>query len=544
MTAPESVPVATMKPQSSGRSSALIGAGILLSRLLGLVRQKLIAHYLGAGWVSDAFNGSFKLTNFIQNLFGEGVLSASFIPVYAKALSDGDEAEADRIAGAVAAILALMVSVLVVIGVLGAPLFVTLFVGGFKGETRELAIRLTRILFPGAGAFVMSAWCLGILNSHRKFFLSYVAPVFWNIAMIVALAVFGQRSLHAGTAGEVDLAIVLAWASVIGAVLQMSVQLPTVFSVLSRFVPRLDFTFGPVREVVRNFMPAFVSRGVVQISIVIDTQIASYIADKGVVTLLQNATTIYMLPISLFAMTVSAAELPEMSRDSGVDAAAFERLRARLNAALPRVAYFVVPSAIGLIVLGQAITGVLLEGGRFTETMTLRTWAILAGSGVGLLASALGRLYSSTFYALRDTRTPLWFAIVRVCLTGVLGYLFAFPLPRLLGLPAWTGAAGLTASAGIAGWVEFYLLRRAITTRIGRTALPPGRLVQLWAAGLLGGGAGYGVMYVLAASNHLLRGVAALGTFALVYGIATVVLAVPEATALSGRVLRRGRPAS
>ena len=531
------VPVAP--PRSSSRNSALIAAGILISRVLGLVRQKLIAHYLGAGDVSDAFNGAFKLTNFIQNLFGEGVLSASFIPVYAKALEHGDEEEADRIASAVGAILALVVALLVVVGVLAAPLFVTLFVGGFEGEKRELAIRLTRILFPGAGVFVMSAWCLGILNSHRRFFLSYVAPVFWNVAMIAALWFYGPRSVGAGPTGEVDLAVVLAWASVIGAVLQMGVQLPTVFSLLGSFAPRLDFGFAPVREVVRNFLPAFVSRGVVQISITIDTQIASFIADKGVVTLLQNATTIYMLPISLFAMTVSAAELPEMSRDSGVDAAAFERLRARLNAALPRVAYFVVPSAIGLIVLGQAITGVLLEGGRFTETMTLRTWAILAGSGVGMLASALGRLYSSTFYALRDTRTPLWFAIVRVCLTGILGYLFAFPLPRLLGLPAWTGAAGLTVSAGIAGWVEFYLLRRAITARIGRTALPPGTLVQLWGAGLVGGAAGYGVMLLFGTGHHFVRGLAALATFAVVYGIATVALGVPQARAIASRVLRR-----
>ena len=282
------------------------------------------------------------------------------------------------------------------------------------------------------------------------------------------------------------------------------------------------------------------SRGVVQISITIDTQIASFIADKGVVTLLQNASTIYMLPISLFAMTVSAAELPEMSRDAGVDAAAFERLRLRLNAALPRVAYFVVPSAIGMLVLGQSITGVLLQGGEFTESMTLRTWAILAGSGVGLLASALGRLYSSTFYALRDTRTPLWFAIVRVCLTGILGYLFAFPLPRLLGLPAWTGAVGLTASAGIAGWVEFFLLRRAITARIGRTALPVSTLARLWGAGLLGAAAGYGVMLLFGSAHHMLRGLAALSTFALVYGALTVALGVPEAKGIAARVLRRG----
>lgn len=526
-------PAPATPPQSSGRSSALIASGILLSRLLGLLRQKLIANYLGAGWVSDAYNGAFKLTNFLQNLFGEGALSASFIPVYVKALHAGDDEEADRIAGAVAAILALVTSIIIVLGILGAPIVVTLFVGGFEGETRALAIRLTRILFPGAGVFVMSAWCLGILNSHRRFFLSYVAPVFWNIAMIVALVVYGPRR------GEVDLAVVLAWASVIGALLQMGVQLPTVFKLLSHFRPRLDFGFPPVREVVRNFLPAFVARGVVQISTIIDTQLASYIVDKGTVTLLQNATTIYVLPISLFGMSVSAAELPEMSRDSGSDAAAFERIRARLNAALPRVAYFVVPSAIGFLVLGQAITSVLLEGGKFTQTMSLRTWAILAGAGVGLLASALGRLYSSTFYALRDTRTPLWFAIVRVCLTGILGYLFAFPVPRLLGLPPWTGAAGLTASAGIAGWVEFYLLRRAITARIGATSLPAGTLVRLWGAGLMAGVTGFAVMRLLMGSHHLIRGTAALGTFALVYGALTLALGVPEAKGIAARVLRR-----
>ena len=529
MTAPEAAP----KPQSSGRSSALIAAGILLSRLLGLVRQKLIANYLGAGWVSDAYNGAFKLTNFLQNLFGEGALSASFIPLYAQALHAGDDEEADRLAGAVAAILALVTSIIVVLGILFAPLVVTLFVGGFVGETRELAIRLTRVLFPGAGVFVMSAWCLGILNSHRRFFLSYVAPVFWNLAMIAALALYGSRR------GEVDLAVVLAWASVIGAVLQMTVQLPTVFKLLGQFRPNLDFSFAPVREVVRNFVPAFVARGVVQISTIIDTQLASYIADKGIVTLLQNATTIYVLPISLFGMSVSAAELPEMSRDSGTDATALERVRARLNAALPRVAYFVVPSAIAFLVLGQAITSVLLEGGKFTQTMSLRTWAILAGAGVGLLASALGRLYSSTFYALRDTRTPLWFAIVRVCLTGVLGYLFAFPVPRLLGLPPWTGAAGLTASAGIAGWVEFYLLRRAITARIGATALPAGTLVRLWGAGLVAGAAGFAVMQLLVGRHHLIRGTAALGTFAVSYGLITLALGIPEAKGIAARARRR-----
>jgi putative peptidoglycan lipid II flippase len=332
--------------------------------------------------------------------------------------------------------------------------------------------------------------------------------------------------------------VLLSWASVVGAVLQMGVQLPAVFSLLKqpRFSP--DYAFPPVREVLHNCVPAFVSRGVVQISGFIDTRLASMIVTDGMVTLLQNAQTIYLLPISLFGMAISAAELPEMSRETSAGAEAFARLRSRLNAALPRVAFFVVPSAVGFLVLGEAISGVILQHGKFTRVDSIRTWAILAGSAIGLVASALGRLYSSTFYALRDTRTPLWFAVVRVILTGVLGYLFAFPLPRLLGLPAWTGAAGLTVSAGIAGWVEFLLLRRALTGRIGATGIPRSLLARLWAASLLSGAVGFAIMQVISPRHQMLRGASAIVAFAIVYGVATLALGVPEARALVARARR------
>jgi putative peptidoglycan lipid II flippase len=518
---------------SSGRNSALIGAGILLSRVLGLLRQTLIARYLGAGAAADVFNGAFRLTNFLQNLFGEGALSASFIPVYAHALEKGDDREADRIAGAVAAILAMVVSVIVLLGILAAPLVTKAIVGGFTGAKFDLTVRLTRIFFPGAGIFVMSAWCLGILNSHRKFFLSYAAPVFWNLVMIGALLFFGPRY------GETDLAVALAWASVLGAALQMGVQLPSVFQLLRhpRFVP--DFGFPPVREVVKNFLPAIVSRGVVQLSAFVDLRLASSIAFEGSVGLLSYAQTIYVLPISLFGMAISAAELPEMAREGGTDAAAFARLRTRLDAAIPRIAFFCVPSALAFMFIGDGIAGVLLQHGRFSRTDSLHTWAILGGSAFGLVASALARLYSSTFYALRDTRTPLWFAVARVVLTGVLGYLFAYPLPRMLGLPAWTGVAGLTASAGIAGWVEFYLLRRSISQRIGRTGMPPGQLATLWGAGIAAGVASFGVMRLLPNGHAFAGGVLAMSTFTVVYGATTLALGVPQAKAIASRILRR-----
>jgi putative peptidoglycan lipid II flippase len=282
-----------------------------------------------------------------------------------------------------------------------------------------------------------------------------------------------------------------------------------------------------------------VSRGVVQISGFIDLRLASSIPFNGAVGLLSYAQTIYVLPISLFGISISAAELPEMAREGGTDQAAFDRLRARLDAAIPRVAFFCIPSALAFLFVGDAIARVLLEYGRFGRADTMRTWAILAGSAVGLVASALARLYSSTFYALRDTRTPLRFAIVRVILTGVLGYLFAFPLPRALGLPVWTGVAGLTASAGMAGWVEFWLLRREIARRIGATGMQPQRVLALWGAGIVAGVLGLGVTHLWAPVSSLVTSTLAIVAFAVVYGAVTLALGVPEARAIVARVRRR-----
>ena len=216
-------------PRTSGKAfersksaALLVGMGILLSRFAGLIRQTMMARYLGADVAADAFNAAFRIPNMLQNLFGEGVLSASFIPEYAGLLGRGDEKEATKLAGAVAGMLALVASVIVLVGVLTAPWLVAVIANGFTGEKRELTVRLTRILFPGAGLLVFSAWCLGILNSHRRFFMSYTAPVLWNLAMVAALVFF-----HDGRT-QVQLAMYLAIASVVGSALQFGVQLPQV----------------------------------------------------------------------------------------------------------------------------------------------------------------------------------------------------------------------------------------------------------------------------------------------------------------------------
>jgi putative peptidoglycan lipid II flippase len=510
-----------------------VAAGILLSRLAGLVRLQVFAHYFGLeSDAADAFNAAFRIPNFLQNLFGEGALSASFIPVYAALVARGERRDADRVAGAVGTLLALLVSVLVLAGVLATPLLIAAIAPGFTGDKRELTIQLVRILFPGAGLLVLSAWCLGVLNSHQRFLLSYTAPVMWNAAMIATLVIFGASS------SLPRLAALLAWGSVIGSFVQFAVQVPAVLRVAPDLRFAVDLASEQVRIVSRNFVPVFISRGVVQVSAYIDALLASLLP-TGAVTGIANAQLLYTLPISLFGMSVAAAELPTMSGEAGVDARGHEMLRRRLDAGLQRIAFFVVPSAMAFLALGDVLVAALLQTGRFRHEDALYVWGILAGSAVGLLASTLGRLYSSSYYALRDTRTPLRFAIVRVVLTTVLGYLFAIPLPRLLGVPQAWGAAGLTASAGIAGWVEMLLLRRTLNARVGTTGLPASYVVKLWTAAAAGAAVAWAVKLSIPPLPPIIAAMLIIGPYGLVFLAMTLALRVEGAAQTLRIVLRR-----
>jgi putative peptidoglycan lipid II flippase len=517
---------------STGRSAFFVGAGILISRIIGLVRQRIFAHYFGQSGAADAFTAAFRIPNFLQNVFGEGALSASFIPVYAKLLAQDDEKEASHVAGAVLGLLALITSIVVVAGVLLSPILIDVIAPGFEGERRELTIRLVKILFPGAGLLVLSAWCLGILNSHHRFFISYTAPVAWNLAIITSLVGFGGR------VGEFPLAEIAAWGAVVGSALQFGIQLPTVFRLIKRLRPTIDLVNAHVRTVVKNFFPVFLSRGVVQISAFVDEIIASYLP-LGAVSALTYSQSLYTLPVSLFGMSVSAAELPAMSRTLGSSEQVAEKLRLRLNSGLRRIAFFIVPSAMAFFALGDVMAGALYQTGRFDRAAAVYVWGILAGSSIGLLAATLGRLYSSTFYALRDTRTPLIYAIVHVVLATVLGYLSAIQLPGMLGLEARWGVVGLSASASIAAWVEFILLRRSLNTRIGDTGLSPGFLTKVWFAATAGAAVAWGLKLLIGVGLHPIPVAAiVLGGYGLTYFGLTYVLGVTESEGVINRGLR------
>jgi putative peptidoglycan lipid II flippase len=435
----------------------------------------------------------------------------------------------------VATLLTLLTGVLVTVCVAITPWIIELIAPGFTGEKRLETVHLVQILFPGVGLLVLGAWCLGILNSHRQFLLPYSVPVLSSVAVIAALVTAGD------TLGPYSLAERAAWGVVIGAGLQLLVQLPSTLRLARGVRPELGLRLEATRTVIRNFLPVVVARGVVQISAYVDSLLASLLP-TGAVSALAYAQLLYTLPVSLFGMSVSAAQLPAMASATGGDAEVAAALRMQLDRGLRQVAFFIVPSVAGFVVLGDVVVATLFQTGVFGEDSTRYVWAVLAGSTVGLLAATQGRLYSSAFYALHDTRTPLKYASIRVALTVGLGWIMALYLPGWLGLEARWGTVGLTASAGMAGWVEFLSLRAALNRRIGATGLPPGLVPRLWAAALPASAVGFGVKLLAGAALHpVLRGGVVLGAFGLVYAALTLVFGIPEARGTLDKVLRRLR---
>ncbi len=518
-------------PTKSSGGAVLVAIGIFLSRIAGLIRERIFASYFGNSDAGDAFKSALKIPNILQNLFGEGVLSASFIPVYSGLIAKERQQDASRLAGVVISLLTLVTSILVLLGVWLAPLLIDLISPGFEGAKRLLTIRLVQIFFPGAGLLVLSAWCLGILNSHRKFFLSYVAPVLWNVAQIAALFIFGSSSKVE------DLAVKVAWALVLGSALQFAIQLPVVLPLLKRLHLGISFQLESVREVVKNFLPVLVARGVVQISGYTDNLIATLLP-TGAVSSITYAQILYTLPVSLFGMSVSAAELPAMSSLTGSTEDIAKALQKRLNEGLQQIAFYVIPSAVVFLALGDIVVGAIYQTGRFSSNDTRYVWAVLAGFAVGLLATTSGRLYSSTFYALHDTQTPFRFAVLRITLSILLSYIFALKVPLWLNIEASWGTVGIALSSGLTGWLELFLLRKALTKRIGHTGLGVALGAKLWVSAIIGAALSWGVKLLFAKQHPIIRGIAVLAPYGMTYFALTWILGVPEIRKLTKRFER------
>lgn len=514
--------------QRDARAAARVGAGIFLSRLTGFARERVTGYWFGAGDYADAWRAALRLPNVLQNLLGEGTLSASFIPVYAEFLEQGRDEEAGRFAGAALGILLAVAGALALIGAAAAPLLVALFFSEWDEGKQAVTTTLVRILFPMSGIAVLGAWALGILNSHRRFFVSYVAPVFWNLAMIITLVAGGAWF----GLGLEDLVVALGWGALVGGGLQLGVQLPFVLRHAGGIRISLGRRVEGVRDAVRSFGPVVAARGVVNLSGWIDVILAARLVD-GAVALLGYAQTFYVLPISLFGMSVAASELPELSRRRGE---AMHALADRVSAALRRAAFFLIPSAIGYLALGDVIVAALYETGAFGSAETLITWGVLGGYTLGLTASGSSRVLSSAFYALRDTRTPARIAVLRVVTSASVGIALMFPLDSVGFRSLRLGAAGLSLGASAGAWLEYLLLRRALARSIGSHGPGVGTTLRMTLAATLAAGAGVGLQLLLPATDPIVLALETLLPFGVVYLAASAALGVPIP---SSRILRR-----
>jgi len=530
-----------MGENSSRFSAALVSAGILLSRIAGFVRERMIAVYLGNSLYADALGAAMRVPNLLQNLLGDGVLSASFIPVYAELLHQGKKEEAGRVAGAIFALLAAISGAIVLAGIAAAPLLTTLLVPGFEHEQREVTIRLIRIIFPGTGVLVLSAWALGILNCHRQFLLSYAAPVLWNLAIILAFVVYGASR------APVDLVVIAGFGALLGGFLQFGVQLPKVLQVEPGLRIRWDTHLPGVKETLRNALPAIWGRGVAQVSAYIDLSLASWLT-VGSAAAVFRAQTLYMLPISLFAMSVAAAELPEMAKERSE---ALDKVRHRTQAAVERLAFFVVPSAIAFALFGRVLIGALYQGGEFGLAEVNQVQVVLLGYTVGLVATTSSRVYASAFNAIRDTRTPARAATLRVICASAFSLVLILalePIPKI----GWTqaplehlhprlplGALGLTLGAGLAAWVEWAYLKFYLQRHLGSVSVPFSAATTIGGAAVAAGLVGVGVQSILPLDQPILRAAGVCAPFGVTYFAVAAAFGNEEARRWFSRIRRR-----
>jgi putative peptidoglycan lipid II flippase len=448
-----------MSGREGGRSAFVVGVGILISRLMGLVRNYVVTSAFGLSAVTDAYNTAFKIPNAVRNLLGEGTMSASFVPVYSGLLARGDERGARALANAMLGLLLAAVSVLTLIGIVSAPLLTRVFATGFEGETAALTTRLTRILFPMTGVMVLSGWCLGVQNAHRRFFWSYASAAMWSLVQIVVLLIGGPRASDA-----VQLVTWLAWATLGGALLQIAAQLPEVLRLAGPLRPTLDRTVTGVVQTLRNVVPVVTALGAVQVSSFIDLWIASYLPE-GAVSSMTLANNIALLPVSLFGVSVAAASLPEFSRESGTHA--IDALRERLRGGWQRILFYIVPSALAFIALGNYVVGMLYRGGAFTAADQRTVHIVLGAFAVGLGSFASVKLLASCHYALQDYRTPLRASLTSIVVSAITSVVLAYALRRTT-----YAAAGIALGTSLGSYTNLSILMRGLRERLGTIYTP------------------------------------------------------------------------
>ena len=433
------------------RSAGFIGVATAASRVLGLVRDQVLAHYFGAGHAMDAFNVAFRMPNLLRDLFAEGAMTAAFVPTFTRYLTIRGREEAWRLGNLVISALAGVTLILAVLGMIFAEPLVTLFASKYAtvpGKL-ELTVSLARIMFPFLTLVALAAACMGMLNSLRRFFVPALSPAMFNVGTILTvlplvplLRAWGYEPIYA-----------VALGTLIGGALQILIQWPLLHREGYRYRPAMDFRHEGLRQVLALMGPGTVGLAAVQVNILVNTILATDPRLGHAVSWLNYAFRLMYLPIGLFGVSIATAALPSISTFAAKDDRA--GMRRTVSSALRLMLMLNVPATVGLVVLAEPIIGLLFEHGLFTASDTAATAQALVFYAPGLIGYSAVKIAAPTFYALHESRTPVIVSAVTVGLNIGLN----LALVRLMG---YRGLAFGTALAAIfnAGSLLFILRRR------------------------------------------------------------------------------------
>ncbi len=497
------------------KSAAVVGSATLVSRILGFIRDAVIAWFFGAGFSSDAFIAAFRIPNLLRRLFAEGSLSSAFIPVFTEYIVKQGRPEAFHLARSAFRLLGVMLVMVTVCGVLLSPWIVRLIAPGFSVEKLSLTVTLTRLMFPYIFFIGLVALCMGILNVLGHFAAPAFAPALLNLS-IIGSVFFISPSLATPVVG-------LAFGVLIGGVLQLALQLPILVKMGFYFWEEAKMIHPGLKRVGKLLPPVILGGAVYQINILIGTILGSLLP-QGSVTYLYFADRLVQFPLGIFAIAAATAVLPSLSRQAAIGD--LDTLRDTFAHALKLVFFITIPATVGLIILREPIVALLFQRGEFDDAATRLTAQALLYYSTGLWAFSAVRIVAATFFALQDTRTPVKMAGISIFANIILGIVLMKPLAH----------GGLALATSLASILNLGLLLGALRAKLGflgwkSIALSACR--SLLCSMAMGIGVGIVAMLMVPDSNGSLTAlsggiVASISVGLLIYGVGSYVAKSPE----------------
>jgi putative peptidoglycan lipid II flippase len=458
------------KQQSVAKSAGIVSIAVMFSRVLGLVREIIFARYFGAGFLNDAYQVAFRIPNVLRDLFAEGALSAAFVKVFTDYQINKGEKEAWKLASLVMNALAIILSIVTIIGVIFSKQFIDLIADGFSPEKAALATTLTQIMFPFILLVALAAVAMGVLNTKGVFGIPASASTVFNIASIAFGLSIAYWLSGGGWTKAVDknaipempaqwAIIGMAVGTLIGGAAQFLMQIPSLYKVGFRFSPIVSFTDEGVRKVMNLMAPAILGTSAVQINVLINTFFVSSI--DGGVSWLGYAFRLMQFPIGIFGVAIGTASVPVLSRLASQGN--FGEFRTTLSQSLKLVFLMTLPSACGLVVLGEPIIRLIYERGAFKSSdVSMTAWA-LGGYSIGLTGYAAIKILSPAFYAMNDAKTPMIIAVCSIAVNAVASYFF-----RNLLQPYNLGHVGVALATSCVALVNFFALAFLMRKKIDR----------------------------------------------------------------------------